>query len=152
MSRLFQDDLPTSPSASRLRASGALTAGMKSVVVEFGGGEDALKREVGVMHTRLMHGGSWSFYLCPECGRPARVLRLYEKPLCRRCCLARGIPYRIAGGSPDERALARAEFIERLERRLAGKLRHRRGAFELSLRRAQVAAREDVLRMSAHDE
>jgi hypothetical protein len=87
--RLFQDDLPTSPTISRLRASGVVTAEKRSVIVTFGEGESALAREVRVTHQIFPSGGSWSFFVCPACGRPARVLKLHEKAMCRRCCLQR---------------------------------------------------------------
>jgi hypothetical protein len=104
MHSLFQDDLLTAPSISLLRASGAVTADMGSVIVTFGEGENALKREVRVTHHQFPNGGSWSFFVCPTCGQHARVLKLHERPMCRRCLLREGIRYRIAGGSPDERA------------------------------------------------
>jgi hypothetical protein len=60
MPATFQDDLET-VSASRLRASGAITADATSVVVSFGQGSDALRREVRVVHREFPNGGGWSF-------------------------------------------------------------------------------------------
>jgi hypothetical protein len=64
--------------------------------------------------------------------------------------------YRIAAGSPVERAEARAQRVERLSKLLngrparlnprSGRTLDRRGALELSLRRALVATRQDLLR------
>ena len=72
--RLFQDDLPTTPSISRLRASGVVTAETRSVIVTFGEGGSALKRKVRVTHQKFRNGGSWSFFVCPDCGRPRAFL------------------------------------------------------------------------------
>jgi hypothetical protein len=119
---------------------------MGSVVIGFGEGEAAPRREVRVTHRRLRHGGSWSFYLCPGCGKRARLLRLVGgQAMCRWCCCSYGIHYRIYAGSVAERAQARADHVERLRQRLAGHLRRRRATLELSLRRAQVVSRETLL-------
>jgi hypothetical protein len=118
--RLFQDDLPTTPSISRLRASGVVTGDAKSVVLTFGEGEDGLRREVKVLHRRFPNGGEWSFFVCPVCARPARVLKLHEKPMCRRCCLRHGIGYRISSGSPVERDVARVARLKKLREQLDG--------------------------------
>jgi hypothetical protein len=118
--RSFQDDLPTTPSISRLRASGFVTAEKRSVVVTFGGGESALAREARVTHQLFPNGGSWSFFVCPACGRPARVLKLHEKPMCRRCCLREGIGYRVSSGSPVERDVARLARLLKLRELLDG--------------------------------
>ena len=153
--RLFQDDLP-SVSISPLRAAGRVTTDMEWIDIAFGAGNDALRRRVRVTHVSFQNGGSWSFFVCPACGALARVLRLHERPMCRRCCLREGIRYRIAGGSPAERAVARAKRIEKLRARLTGgparlhprpgRTLDRRGSLEVSLRRAMVAARQDLLR------
>ena len=39
--RCFRDDLPTSPSISRLRALGVIDCNTKSVVIAFGEGDEA---------------------------------------------------------------------------------------------------------------
>jgi hypothetical protein len=108
--RLFQDDL-ASVSISRLRASGVVTGDTTSVEIVFGERNDGLRREVKVVHRRFPNGGEWSFFLCPVCERPARVLKLHEKPMCRRCCLREGIGYRVSGGTPIELAAARLAAI-----------------------------------------
>jgi hypothetical protein len=148
---LFQDDLPAAPSISWMRASGLVTADVRSVVVAFGEGENALKREVGITHYDFSNGGGWSFFVCPTCGRPARVLKLHERPMCRRCLLREGIKYRVAGGSPAERAAARAKRIEKLDAQLRGdparlkprpgRTLDRRGRLEASLQRARIVRR-----------
>jgi hypothetical protein len=157
MHRCFQDDLGSSPSISQLRASGVVASDTKVVVVSFGEGESALRRQVGVTHRQLQNGGEWSFFVCPVCRRRARVLKLFDdgRPMCWRCCLARGVRYRIAGGSPAERADARAQRIERLSKLLQGgparlnprpgRTLDRRDALEFSLRRALIATRQGLL-------
>jgi hypothetical protein len=155
MRRLFQDDLP-SVSISAMRSAGLVTLDMEWIDIAFGEGDDALRRRVPVTRLSFQNGGSWSLFVCPACGGLARVLRLHERPMCRRCCLREGIQYRIAGGSPAERAEARARRIEKLRARLAGgparlhprpgRTLDRRGSLEMSLRRAMVAARQDLLR------
>lgn len=154
--RLFLDALPASPSISRLRAEGVVTASTARLVIAFGEGENALKREVRVTRQMFSNGGSWTWYICPVCGGLARVLRLHERPMCRRCCLRHGLRYRIEGGSPAERAEARRARIETLRKLLnggparlrprPGRVLDRRRSLEMSLRRALIAAREAVLR------
>jgi hypothetical protein len=83
--RLLLESLPVSPSVSRLRAEGKITADMTSVWIGFGAIE--LKREVGLEHRRFPNGGYWSFFLCPRCDRRVRRLRLHDgRPMCSYCC------------------------------------------------------------------
>ncbi len=58
--RLFVDDCPASPSISRLRAEGVVTSDMASVVVAFGQGGAAPRREIRVSHCAFPNGGQWS--------------------------------------------------------------------------------------------
>jgi hypothetical protein len=128
--RLFQDDLP-SVSISRLRASGVVSGDTKSIHIVFGEGDDCLRREVKVVHQRFPSGGEWSFFLCPVCERPARILKLHEKPMCRRCCLRERIGYRVSSGSPVERDLARVARLHKLRELLdGGPIRVHRGRVE----------------------
>jgi hypothetical protein len=154
--RQFIDDLPTSPSVSRLRAMGAINPASKTVLVTFGEGEAALKREVRVAHTRFPSGGSWSYFVCPSCARRVRTIRLHEKPMCRRCCLQHGLRYRSGAGSPTEKAEARRVQVERLKAKLeGGPLRFkprpgrtidRRRSLELSLTRALIRVHGEAWR------
>ena len=155
--RLFQDDLPTTPTISRLRASGVVTAETRSVVVTFGEGESALAREVRVTHQIFPNRGSWSFFVCPACGRPARVLKLHERPMCRRCCLREGIGYRVSSGSPVERDVARLARLQKLRELLdggparlhprPGRRLDRRWSLTVSWRRGMIRERQDLLRL-----
>jgi hypothetical protein len=116
--RLFQDDL-TSVSISRMRAW-RRDQGHKLGRIVFGEGDDRLRREVKVVHRRFPNGGEWSSFLCPVCSRPARVLRLHDKPMCRRCWLREGIGYRVSSGSPVERDVARVARLHKLRELLDG--------------------------------
>jgi hypothetical protein len=150
--RLLLETLPASPSVSRLRAEGKITADMTSVWIGFGAIE--LKRAVRLAHRRFSNGGSWSFFLCPRCERRVRRLRLNDgRPMCSRCC---GNFHRIAYGSPDERETARDRRIERLRKltdgspaRLnprTGRTLDRRWSLTYSLRRAVIVKRGERLR------
>ena len=85
--RLSLDDLP-SISVSRLRALGIVTAATTSVRVSFNGEPG---RDVAIVHRKFPNGGSWSFFVCPSCGRWARILRQHEKIVCRTCARAQGL-------------------------------------------------------------
>jgi hypothetical protein len=159
MHRLFICELPASLSVSRLRALGVIRADAKSVVISFGDGESALTCEVEITHHKLRNNGSWSFYRCPECQGLARILRLHEKPLCRRCLLARGIDYSSRGRTADKRE-ARTRRVGELVERLNGgpaRLKPRRyrridrvARLQLSLQKALVAnKRQAVARAQA---
>ena len=99
VTEVFQDDLP-SISVSRLRASGVITAEMSKAKI----GIANVEVEVGLQLVKFANGGSWSFFLCPQCGRRARTLKLLEGcVLCWGCCHRRGVRYRVSsamGGRP----------------------------------------------------
>jgi hypothetical protein len=152
---LFQDDL-LSVSVSRLRASRAVTSDMKSIVVIFGDGGDPLRREVKLWHMAFPSGGSWSYFLCPSCSRRCRTLKVLNgRVVCRRCCLREGVGYRISSGTVVERDAARMVRIARLRAMLYGepaRLRPRKGRtmdrrreLTISLRRAMIVLRQDLL-------
>ena len=119
-------------------------------------GDDALRREVRVVHRKFPNGGLWALFLCPTCGRRVRKLKQHEKVMCWRCCAQGGLGYRISDGSAAERAEARARRTERLQAQLGGgplrlrprpgRVMDRRGALELRLRRARIVGRLSVLR------
>jgi hypothetical protein len=162
--RVFQDDLPTINSA-KLRAEGLIVPGSASALVSFGEGEDAFRREVRVWHRSWTHGRGISLFLCPACERRAQLLKLYDGQLrCRNCLKKQGLQFKIAYGTPGERAEARAKRIEKLRAKLAGgPLRvhprgdrdlERRRPLELSLKRALIVERlgllEEVERWRGH--
>lgn len=138
-----RDDLPFVTS-SRLRALGVIKDGEASALIEVGG----LAREVKLAHRRFPNGGSWSFFLCPACGRRCRILRLYDgKLVCHRCD---GLYLRCqwGDGAPDK-----GPRIARLRALLAtdqatvkpdpsGRRARRIHRLETALRRALLAERE----------
>ena len=140
--RLTQDDCP-SVSVSRMRALGEVREDMTRVRVTIAG----VSRTVGLWHMRFPNGGGWSFFLCPSCGRRARVLKLYEKIACWRCTRL--------GSSPRLRWRTdlgdRSQWIEQLTQRLSGlparakprpgRTIDRRWRTEQALRRALIAER-----------
>jgi hypothetical protein len=154
--RYFQDALLTSPSISRLRALGVVDRNTKSVVIAFGEGDDALHRVIRITHRQFPNGGGWSFFQCPQCERRARVLRLHDGAvMCWRCCAARGARYRSASGSPVEREEARMARLQKLRELLngdparlhprPGRALDRRRELTISLRRAMIRERQDLL-------
>ena len=116
--RLFQDDL-ASVSISRLRASGVVTGDTKSVVLF-----SVTATMVSGARSRLSTAafptaGNGRFSCAPLAAIP-RVLKLHEKPMCRRCCLRHGVGYRISSGSPVERDVARVARLQKLRELLDG--------------------------------
>jgi hypothetical protein len=154
--RFFQDALPTSPSVSRLRALGVVDRNTKSILISFGEGDDALRREIRITHRQFPNGGSWSFFTCPQCERCARVLKLHDGAvMCWRCCAARGVRYRSASGSPVERDVAQMARLQKLRELLdgvqarlhprPGRSLDRRRELTISLRRAMIRQRQQLL-------
>jgi hypothetical protein len=110
-----------------------------------------LSRDVRVVHGRFPNGGDWAFFICPECGRRARVLRLYEKLACWRCTRQGGRPlmYRCQQGDKSGRIERLRKLLgspaARLKPRVGRKL-DRRSRLEVSLRRALIVERRKTLR------
>ena len=112
-----------------LRAAKVIDPSMNDVEVEVGG----LKRKVGLWHMHFRHnGGSWSYFLCPHCGRKCQILRLCDGRIACRSC----------DGLPNERV----KDIERLRQKLAKSSLHERSSLEVSLRRAIIAERRERLK------
>lgn len=140
---VLQDDLP-SITVSRLRATGAVTAEMTRTTIWIAD----VEVEVGLALVKFANGNSWSFFLCPQCGRKARVLKLFEgSVLCWRCCHHRGARYlvRLIGSRqraelriPRLRAMLETPVSLRLKPRLWGKL-ERRKRLEAALARCEYA-------------
>jgi hypothetical protein len=155
MDRQFQDDLVSANSA-RLRALGVIRPDATSAVVRFGEGEGALVREVRVWHRVFRNGRAQSLFWCPACGGKAQKLKLFDGLVCCRNCLKRrGVQFKAAYGTREERAHAREKHIEVLKAKLSGpplRLKPkpglrvaRRRELELSLRRALIREREKML-------
>jgi hypothetical protein len=138
-----QGDLPA-VSISRLRAAGFVTAEATLTTIRLGD----LEADVGVTLRKFPNGGSWSFFLCPQCGRRARMLRLLEgKPLCRHCCIARRVWRREDSLSPARRGARRIfslrDLLEGGPARLnprPGRTLDRRSRLEAALQRAEFVA------------
>ena len=82
---------------------------MNDAEVEVGG----LKRRVGLWHMHFWNGGSWSYFLCPNCGRKCQKLRLHDGRLTCRLC--------------DGLGRDRGKNIESIRQKLAGaSMRHDR--------------------------
>ena len=115
---------------SALRKAKIITHDMTEAEIECGG----LKRQVKLWHMRFpWNGGSWSFFLCPHCGRKCQILRLYDGRLTCRLC--------------DGLGRDRGKNIERLRQTLAKPRLHMgRQDREVSLRRALIAKRREKLR------
>jgi uncharacterized Zn finger protein (UPF0148 family) len=156
VTRIFQDDLP-SIGVSRLRATDAITADMTSVKIEVGG-ELA---EVGLYLQKFPNGGSWSFFLCPQCGHKARTLRLYEgRLLCKICLVARGVRRRCEPTSVKKRAemrisklgaMLQSEVSLRLKPHLWGKM-ERRSRLRAALERAEYVVKRSEFKRQVKEE
>ena len=116
-SRIFFDEL-VSLAASRLKATGAIRLEDRHGIITFG---DKPKL-VGVAHTKFPNGGSWSFFVCPKCGRRAKKLWLVDDaPRCRLCLEKLGVRYRAAYGfGRTERLRERDRHIDKLQAMLDG--------------------------------
>ena len=124
-----RDGLPL-VKASALRKAKIIAHDMTEAQVECGG----LKRPVKLWHMRFpWNGGSWSFFLCPHCGRKCQILRLCDGRLTCRLC--------------DGLGRDRGKNIERLRQTLAKPRLHMgRQDREVSLRRALIAKRREKIR------
>jgi hypothetical protein len=100
-----------------------------------------------------MGGGSACFFV--RSAGKAQLLKLHDgQPHCRNCLKRQGVQFRIAYGTRLERAEARMKRIEKLRAKLAGGLLRRDGRgmarrreLELSLRRALIREREQLLKV-----
>jgi hypothetical protein len=150
--RIFFDEL-VSVAASRLRATGAIGLEDRQAVIPFG----EQNKLIGVAHTMFPNGGSWSYLVCPKCGRRAKKLWLVDDaPRCRRCLEKLGVRYRAAYGfGRTERLRERDRRVDRLQAMLEGgpmrvkpvppnwgnRRLDRRNRLTVALRRARIAFR-----------
>jgi hypothetical protein len=150
--RIFFDEL-ASLKASRLRATGAIRLEDRHGVIAFGDKQ----KLVSVAHTVFKNGGSWSYFVCPNCGRRAKRLWLIDDaPRCLKCCSSLGVRYRSAYGfGRTARLQERDRRVDRLQVMLeGGRMRvkpvppnwgnrrlDRRNSLTWALRRARIATR-----------
>jgi hypothetical protein len=115
--RIFFDEL-LSIGVSRLRAAGAIKLEDRHTIVPFGG----RMKLISVAHTVFRNGGSWSFFLCPRCGKRAKKLWLVDDaPRCRLCLEKLGVRYRSAYAfGQTERLRVRDRRVDRLQAMLEG--------------------------------
>jgi hypothetical protein len=150
--RTFFDEL-VSLAASRLKATGAIRLEDRHGIIAFG----EKQKLVGVAHTVFENGGSWSYFVCPKCGRRAKKLWLVDDaPRCRLCLEKLGVRNRAAYGfGRTERLRERDRRVDRLQAMLEGGPmrfkpvppnwgnRHldRRNRLTAALQRARIATR-----------
>jgi hypothetical protein len=151
-SRIFFDQL-VSVGVSRLRATGAIRLEDRQALVPFGD----RNKLIGVDHSVFPNGGSWSYLVCPKCGRRAKRLWLVDDaPRCRHCLEKLGVRYRSAYGfGRTERLRERDRRVDRLQAMLEGgpmrvkpvppnwgnRRLDRRNRLTAALQRARIATR-----------
>jgi hypothetical protein len=149
MARVFCDELP-SVKVSRLRALGEITAESAATVVRLGDKDFS----VGLVLRKFPNGGSWSLFRCPQCDGRVQVLWLLDSvPCCRRCCLDRGVRYRIESMGVRRRAeITASKLAARLEGEVParfcprpGRVLDRRSRLEAGLARAKFVMAEGWL-------
>ena len=115
--RVFFDQL-ASVGVSRLRATGAIRLEDQQALIPFG----KQTKLIGVAHTKFPNGGSWSYFVCPKCGRRAKKLWLADDaPRCRLCLEKLGVRYRAAYGfGRTERLRERDRRVDKLQAILEG--------------------------------
>jgi hypothetical protein len=138
--RIFFDEL-VSIGVSHLKATGAIRLDDRHGIIAFGDKQ----KLIGVAHTVFKNGGSWSYFVCPRCGRRAKKLWLVDDaPRCRLCLEKLGVRYRAAYGfGRSERLRERDGYVDRVQdRRLRGRRRRLTGTMRRSMivcRLAQLA-------------
>jgi hypothetical protein len=132
--------------ASPRRATGAIRLEDRHGIIAFG----EKQKLVGVAHTVFENGGSWSYFICPRCGRRKKKLWLVDDaPRCLSCCWSLGVRYRSAYGfGRAERLRERDRYVGRVQdRRLRGRKRRLTTTMHRSMivcRLAQLAHQQKV--------
>ena len=134
-SRIFFDEL-VSIAASRLRATGAIRLEDQQALTPFG----KQTKLIGVAHTKFPNGGSWSYFVCPKCGRRAKRLWLVDDaPRCRLCLEKLGVRCRAAYGfGRTERLRERDRYVDRVQDR---RLRGRKRRLTMTMHRSVIVCR-----------
>ena len=150
--RIFFDEL-VSVSVSRLKTTGAIRLEDQWAHIPFG----EQTKLIGVAHTKFPNGGSWSYFVCPKCGRRAKKLWLVDDaPRCTLCLEKLGVRYRSAYGfGRTERLRERDRRVDKLQAMLEGgpmrfkpvppnwgnRRLDRRNCLTVALQRARIATR-----------
>ena len=139
--RVFFDEL-VGLTASRLRATGAIRLEDRHGIIAFGVKDHDLQRRkcIGVVHTKVPNGGSWSYFICPRCGgRKKKLWLIDDAPRCLSCCWSLGVRYRSAYGfGRSERLRERDRYVDRVQDR---RLRGRRRRLTDTMRRSMIVCR-----------
>src|SRR5580704_7880751 len=122
-SRIFFDEL-VSVGVSRLKATGAIKLEDRQALIPFG----EQTKLIGVVHTTLPNGGSWSYFRCPKCGARSK------KALAgRRCTTLQALPRKARRALPRGLRLRPDRASERARspgRQAAGHARRRPDALQ----------------------
>jgi len=118
-SRRFLDEFQF-VKVSRLRANGTIDPAKPVAQIPW---PDGTTRVLGVKHNRLLHGGGYSFFVCPKCGRRASKLwDIDHAPRCVKCCAALNVLRRSEYGFGREaRMAARDQALDQLVAKLETK-------------------------------
>jgi hypothetical protein len=139
--RVFFDEL-VGLTASRLRATRAIRLEDRHGIIAFRDKDHDLQRRtcIGVVHTRLPNGGSWSYFVCPRCsGRKKKLWLVADTPRCLSCCWSLGVRYRSAYGfGRSERLRERDRYVDRVQDR---RLRGRKRGLTMTMRRSMITCR-----------
>ena len=132
-SRIFFDEL-ASLAASRLRATGAIRLEDRHGIIAFGDKQ----KLVGVAHTNFKNGGSWSYFVCPQCG--GRKKSSGSSTIRHAAALwSFGVRYRSAYGfGRTERLRERDRYVDRVQDR---RLRGRKRRLTMTMRRSMIVCR-----------
>jgi len=118
-SRRFLDEFQ-SVKVSRLRADGTIDPTKPVAQIPW---PDGTTRLIGVKHNRLLHGGGYSFFVCPKCARRASKLwDIDHAPRCVKCCAKLNVLLRSEYGFGREaRMAARDQALDQLVAKLETK-------------------------------
>ena len=117
-SRIFFDEL-VSVGVSRLRATDAIRLDDQHGIITL---RRANRSSSASLIPFFPNGGSWSYLVCPKCGRRAKKLWLIDDaPRCRLCLEKLGVRNRAAYGfGRTERLRERDRRVDRLQAMLEG--------------------------------
>lgn len=99
---------------SRFRATGVIDPAKRTALIPFP--NSSRVKLIDTAHTQLKHGGGYSYFACPKCGKLAGALYLIDDaPRCGKCCNALNIWERSKYGfGLDARRQASDQHLDRL--------------------------------------